>query len=144
MQGGSGALSQDEPIDEGIGDMDDDPDNPLPGIEDRQSKPLWHGSTWSFNNVGASAPTNSDNGLADSETLNDDVNASDKPDQGSDLEDRMKDFAEGYGSSEIAPILSGHNGELEHIPMDGFQRGRSADDEVAEIRVTDEDEKMVT
>lgn len=139
-------------IDEGLADMDDGPDNPLPGIEDPSNRRVFPEQSWSFNGIRTSAPYNSDNGLADSETLGGEDNVSDRPNQGSEVGDRMKDFDDDdfVSGGQMAHMPPGDeaggegDGGVEHVvPMEGLQRGRSAEDEVAEIRVTDEDEKML-
>ena len=146
-----GASTHGDAIDEGLG-MDGGPDDPLPGYEDSQSTAALFTGNWAFGSLEATAPTNSDSGLADSGALNDQDGASDKPDQGSDLEDRMRDFdddalqsaTDGKAGGEHLSQRESSNDHVEHVPMEGLQRTSSAEEEVAEIRVTDDDgEKMV-
>ena len=142
---GGAVLQQSAPIDEGLGDMEDDPDNPLPGVEEQPTTRFYSEPNWSFNRIQADAPANSDISLGESEALDGGDNTSNRPDPGSDPGDRMKDFDEDFPQAgQMAHLPPGTDEEaaLEHVPMEGLQRGHSVEEEVAEIRVTDDDEKM--
>lgn len=111
---GDGGLPAYSAIDEGIG-MDDNPDDPLPGLEDRQARELDgyasaggfvgpmiqnrfdNTNTWSFANLGSAGRgwTEPDNGDDSDATLAGSV----EPDVGDDTADRMlTDFGDDYGT----------------------------------------------
>ena len=134
MVRGGGRL----PSDEGLG-MEEDPDDPLPGLEDRRRSSLLNpASGWSFASLGARAPANSDDDQEDLGGAFHSGNASDNAaGGGSDLGDRLKDFDD-EGIDEPEPFGP--------VPMQGADTEQHADDHVDEITFTDdaEDERMST